>query len=207
MKMHMFSAIIFAGVIGSASAQGISEPSQMPNVILRPHSDTVAVQMLRHEDAEAAFRGSSAPLALAKPGLVLALKVGNEDIYTYACTQIEMPAALLDADGGTIRLVLQHELDPHDQVRVIDEHIALEWTDDTYGKRGRYAGRYGWTRQSGGGDAAWVLGDQVAHNLFAPWDWIWVDDFARFGNGQLLGGNKIQICVHPHVTARVFFYD
>ena len=90
---------------------------------------------------------------------------------------------------------------------IIDEHIGTEWTGDEFGKRGRYAGRYGWTRQSGGGDAPWVLGDKLAHTIAHPWDWIWIDDFARFSNNQLLGNNKIQICTHPHVTARVLFRD
>jgi hypothetical protein len=212
-KPLLVSAVALLGALATnafGQAPGDS-PSHTLDMVLKPQERgeaILAVETITREQSQTAFTASGVSSAVTtKPGLVLALKVGHEDIHTYVCTQLDMPPALLDADGGTIRIIMQHELDPNDQVRVIHEHIGVEYTDDSYGKRGRYVGRYGWTRQGGGGDHSWVLGDQVAHNLFAPWGWIWADDFARFGNNQILGGNKIQICVHPHVTARVFFYD
>jgi hypothetical protein len=118
-----------------------------------------------------------------------------------------MPSYMTDADGGTIRLVMQHEVDSYDQVRVIDEHIGTEYVDNTYGARGRYPGRYGWTRQSGGGEWSWVLGDGAAHNLATPWDWAWIVDYRFLQNNTVLGGDYIRIYSHPHVTTRVVFMD
>ncbi|MQU69063.1 hypothetical protein [Sinorhizobium meliloti] len=194
------SFVLFSAQLVFAEDNPIEEG--FSGVIVSPETKNISIETQTIGDGN-----TIAYETKAHPGTIAAFKVGHEDIYTYSCATFEMPRQLLDADGGTIRLILQHELDPHDQLRIIDEHIAAEWIDDTFGKRGRYAGLYGWTRQSGGGDIAWVLGDQVAHNLAAPWGWIWVDDFARFGNGQLLGGNKVQICSHPHVTARIFLRD
>ncbi|MBD9569008.1 hypothetical protein [Ensifer sp. ENS08] len=195
-------ALSLMSTVTSALAQENPINEGFGGIVIDPKTKSIAVEV---QDLDGANALTVDPKT--HPGTIAAFPLGGEDIYTYFCRVFEMPQQMLDVDGGTIRLIMQHELDPYDQMRMIDEHIATEWSDDTYGKRGRYAGRYGWTRQSGGGDYSWVLGDQVAHNIAAPWGWIWIDDFARFGNGQLLGGNKVQMCVHPHVTARVFLRD
>lgn len=133
--------------------------------------------------------------------------VGGVDWVTYFYIELPLPSYVTDADGGTIRLVMQHEVDGLDQVRVIDEHIGTEYANDAYGNRGRFPGRYGWTRQSGGGDASWILGDGTPHNLAAPWDWAWITDYRWLQGNSVLGGDTIRVYSHPHVTTRVIFRD
>lgn len=141
------------------------------------------------------------------PRIKAAYVVGGEDINTYYYIEIPLPETLKDIDGGTIRLIMQHELDPDDQVRVIDEHIATEYKDDRFGKRGRNKALYGWTRQSGGGDYAWMLGDIAAHTIFNPWGWAWGVDYKWGQDNGVLGGETIRIYSHPHVTTRVIILD
>ncbi|HWO17727.1 MAG TPA: hypothetical protein VNO30_03090 [Kofleriaceae bacterium] len=133
--------------------------------------------------------------------------VGGGDWVTYHYIELPLPSYMTDFDGGTIRLIMQHELDSYDQVRIIDEHIGTEYADNSYGARGRFPGRYGWTRQSGGGDLAWILGDGTPHNLANPWDWAWVLDYRWLQGNSVLGGDYIRIYSHPHVTTRVVFVD
>lgn len=133
--------------------------------------------------------------------------VGGGDWVTYWYIEIPMPSYMTDTDGGTIRLVMQHEVDSYDQLRVIDEHIGTEYVDNTYGARGRFPGRYGWTRQSGGGEWSWILGDGAGHNLATPWDWAWIVDYRFLQNNTVLGGDYIRVYSHPHVTTRVVFMD
>jgi len=133
--------------------------------------------------------------------------VGGSDWVTYYYIEIPLPSYMTDFDGGTIRLVMQHELDSYDQVRVIDEHIGTEYVNDAYGARGHFPGRYGWTRQSGGGEFSWILGDGSPHNLANPWDWAWVLDYRWLQGNSVLGGDTIRIYSHPHVTTRVSLID
>jgi|LGVF01.1.fsa_nt_gb hypothetical protein len=133
--------------------------------------------------------------------------VGGINLTTYYYIEIPFPSCLKDVDGGTIRLIMQHETDASDQVRIIDEHIGTEYDYDSYGRRGRNSGRYGWTRQSGGGDFSWILGDNSAHNLADPWHWAWIVDY-RWGQGNsVLPRDVIRIYSHPHVTTRVIIKD
>jgi hypothetical protein len=133
--------------------------------------------------------------------------VGGVDLYTYYYIEIPFPTALKDADGGTIRLIMQHETHGADQVRVIDEHIGTEFDDPRYGRQGRMHGRYGWTRQSGGGEHAWILGDSKAHNLANPWNWAWITDYRWLQGNGVLPLDQIRIYSHPHVTTRVIIKD
>lgn len=143
----------------------------------------------------------------ANPRICGAYVVGGTNITTYYYIEIVIPDCLKDIDGGTIRLIMQHETEPNDQIRVIDEHIATEYKNNDYGNRGRNNSLYGWTRQSGGGDFAWMLGDAAAHILFNPWDWAWAVDY-KWGDGNaVLGGERIRIYSHPHVTTRVIILD
>jgi hypothetical protein len=133
--------------------------------------------------------------------------VGGGDWVTYYYMELPLPSYMTDFDGGTIRLIMQHEVDSYDQVRIIDEHIGTEYDDNSYGARGRFPGRYGWTRQSGGGDLSWVLGDGTPHNLANPWDWAWIVDYRWLQGNSVIGGDYIRIYSHPHVTTRVVFID
>jgi hypothetical protein len=137
----------------------------------------------------------------------LPMTIGHPFIRAWSCYNTWMPPYIMDQDGGSIRLIMQHKVHRNDQVRVIDLHIGMEWTDNGYGHRGRYPGRYGWTRQSGGGNYAWILGDNTAHQLAYPWGWFRIVDFNWLNGNALLGGNRIRLCSHPDVTTRVVFLD
>lgn len=43
---------------------------------------------------------------------------------TYYYIELNLPRYMTDADGGTIRLIMQHETDGYDQVRIVDEQLA-----------------------------------------------------------------------------------
>ncbi|MEZ5792343.1 MAG: hypothetical protein R3D34_16685 [Nitratireductor sp.] len=133
--------------------------------------------------------------------------IGCKDINTWCYSEFEMPAGILDVEGGRVRLIMQHELNGADEVRMVDLHIACEWTNGSYGANGRLNGRFCWVRQVGGGEYSFILGDNVGHNLFTPWNWVIATDYKYLDGGGILGGNKIRIYAHPHVTARVFFFD
>lgn len=150
---------------------------------------------------------SDDPMASLNPANRVTHVIGGEDLIYYWYTEITLPSYVTDADGGTIRLIMQHETDAWDQVRIIDEHIGTEHDTDWYGRRGRFPGRYGWTRQSGGGEWSWILGDAWAHNLATPWDWAFITDYRWLQDGGVLPGDTIRIYTHPHVTARVVFMD
>lgn len=143
------------------------------------------------------------------PKFVAGFLVGKEDIYNWYFIETEMPDQLLDVDGGRIRVILQHETNPNDQVRTLEIHIGCEWTDDRLGKRGRYAGRSCWARQVGGGEYFFVLGDGTPHIVLRAWkeDWARIVDHQWRQGNAVLEKNMIRIYAHPRVTARVFFYD
>ena len=141
------------------------------------------------------------------PSNRLSFTLGDVDLNIYWFIELPLPSFVTDADGGTIRLIMQHEIDGFDQVRVIDEHIGTEFDNDAFGRRGRFGGRYGWTRQSGGGEWSWILGDGTPHNLATPWDWAFITDYRWLQDNSVLGGDFIRVYSHPHVTTRVIFMD
>lgn len=144
--------------------------------------------------------------AVAQGGSRLAYTVGGADQVTQYCLTVAMPSFLLDYDGGRIRMIMQHERDGYDQLRMVELFVGHEWTNNSYGNRGRYPGRYGWARQAGGGEYAWILGDNAQSTLANPWNWATIHDFWP-GKRTVLGGNNIALCSHPHVTTRFIFYD
>lgn len=112
-----------------------------------------------------------------------------------------LPECLKDFDGGTIRLIMQHQKSSIDEVRIIDLHIGTE-----YPKSGSLLS--GWTRQSGGGNYKWVLGDQDKHVLADPWGWVWVADHYWWGvRGRILDGENILILSEHDIETRVIFKD
>jgi len=71
-------------------------------------------------------------------------EVYNADTLTYECVDISLQDLCDDEDGCDIRLLLQHETDVNDQVRIIDEHIFMEQSSMS---NNRGLGIYGYTRQ------------------------------------------------------------
>ena len=183
------------------TAEGeVTEPARYELVV----EEQTSVDLLEELKKEAQEKEES---GMTDPSTRVIYRVGGINLNTYYYIEIPFPSCLKDADGGTIRLIMQHEIDVNDQVRIIDEHIGTEYDTDYYGRRGRNSGRYGWTRQSGGGEFSWILGDNRAEVLADPWHWAWIVDY-RWGQGNtVLPKDVIRIYSHPHVTTRVIIKD
>jgi len=141
------------------------------------------------------------------PGTVAVYIVGGNDQSLYWFIEIPLPPQLKDLDGGTIRLIMQHETAPDDAIRIVDEHMATEADDDSWGLRGRGIGRYGLTYPGGIGDDAWILGDSVPHILVNYSEWVRIVDYRWLQDDTVLPLDVIRIYVHPFVTARVIIKD
>jgi len=141
----------------------------------------------------------------------LQFEVYNSNTTTWACVTKDLEDYCGDADGCTIRAVMHHELDGSDQVRIIDEHIYMEQPALSKNRR---AGRYGWTRQGGGGDYSWITGMGGRYTMFNPWSWIYMYNYKHDNcAGQVGTGSAyadpytFTFMTHPHVRTNLFVYD
>jgi len=141
----------------------------------------------------------------------LTFEVYNPDSTTYACVEQDLEEYCGDADGCTIKLLMQHETDGNDHVRIIDEHIYMEQTSLS---NNNGAGIYGWTRQGGGGDYSWITGTASRYDIFNPWSWVWAKNYrhdlcpGQVGNGPAYTDPYIfNFMSHPHVRTTVIVYD
>ena len=134
--------------------------------------------------------------------------VYDSDTSTYACVTKNLENHCGDEDGCTIRLLMQHETNSNDRVRVIDEMIFMEQPD-----MGTFRnGRYGWTRQQGGGDYSWITGTSSRYTLFSPWDWVWAYNYQHrycVGGESSAHSNPYEFTFmsHPHIKSTVVVYD
>jgi hypothetical protein len=134
--------------------------------------------------------------------------IGCPDQKTWCYLEIELPESLKDVDGGTIRLIMQHELSNVDEVRVIDIAVATENDDPAYGSGHHQEGRYVWMAISGTWTtSAASLGDNARENLAGPLGWVWIVDYKWLEGDDLLGGDRIRIYSHPDVTTRMIVFD
>lgn len=140
------------------------------------------------------------------------VKVGlwNLDTTTWACTTLNLEDWCGDADGCTMRLLLQHETDGNDQVRIIDEEIYMEQTSLSSNNG---AGLYGWTSQSGG-DYSWITGTGNRYTMFSPWNWVWMYNYRHtYCPGQVDHGPAytdpytFTFMSHPLVKSTILIYD
>ena len=140
--------------------------------------------------------------------LIWAAVIGRKDQEYWSFIELEMPEELLDFDGGSMRVIMQHELNPHDTVVVRDTTIGCEWPDETMGRKRNYPGIFCWTQPTGQPDRSFILGDTAHHDVWTPHhDWVRMTDYRWRADNKVLGGTKIRITVHPHVTARVLMFD
>lgn len=118
-----------------------------------------------------------------------------------------------DEDGCRIRLLMQHETDSYDKVKCIEEFIYMEQPDKSSKK---YPGVYGWTRQMGGGDVAWIAGvNNKNYEIFGPWDWAYMYNYNhKYCPGQSgatgpthTNPYEFTFMSHPHVLTTIFVYD
>ncbi|MFT6376925.1 MAG: hypothetical protein ACJARS_003585 [bacterium] len=139
------------------------------------------------------------------------IDVNNESQTSqYRCSTYDVSAACGDADGCMIRMIMDHKTDGNDQVRVIDQNIYME-NSTTYGNRSSN-GRYGWTRQSGGGDHSWISGNGSKSTIAAPWDWGWIFTYGhsycpQYGAHTNLPTGTFGFMSHPAVRTRFQIFD
>jgi len=141
----------------------------------------------------------------------MSFEVYNADTTTYACIKKDLKDSCGDFDGCTIRVLMQHEIDQYDQVRIIDENIYME-QDSLAIKKG--AGVHGWTRQSGGGDYDWITGMTNKYTIFSPWDWVWVRNYdtsvcqgRTADSAAHTNPYDFTFMSHPHVRTNFIVYD
>ena len=188
-----------AGGAGTAGNNSLSLPACSDSQILKYNATSAS-----WECAEMPSSEDSAPLKF---------EVYNPDISTYACIHdVDLEDYCGDEDGCTIRLLMQHETDGYDQVHIIDEHIYMEQPDLS---NNRNAGIYGWTRQSGGGDYAWVTGTtNLYYTIFNPWDWVWMLNYKHpycpdqtVTSSPYTNPYMFTFMSHPYVRATFIVYD
>jgi len=138
-------------------------------------------------------------------------EVYNSDTTTYACVEKNLTDFCGDEDGCDIRIEMQHETDGNDQVRIIDEHIFMEQSSMS---NNRNSGKYGWTRQGGGGDYSWITGAGLQYTIFDPWGWVWMFNYrhdycpGQVGNGPAYSDHyKFTFMSHPQVRTKLIVYD
>lgn len=109
-----------------------------------------------------------------------------------------------DGDGCRIRIVIDWFTTGDDQMRIIDEHIGVE-------QYGRNAGNglYGYTRQSAGGEHAWISGGGWNGVVFTPWDaaQAWTYRPGHCGSYQALSNLTLMFTAAPNIHATFYVYD
>lgn len=132
--------------------------------------------------------------------------VGNQfNQSTRYCILYTLPFDVAgDADGGRIRLIMQHETSSSDEIRIADYFIGFELAG--YGTNNGYPGRTGWSRTGISGDHKFILDDGARHTVLAPWNWATITDYHPITNVTTTG-NDVYLCSHPYVYSRFFFYD
>jgi len=132
--------------------------------------------------------------------------VGNQFNQTSRqCTMFTLPTDIDDWDGGRIRLIMQHETAPNDEIRVIDYVIAME-APGVWGSNDNNGGHTGWARTGSNGDHRFILGDGVRNIIADPWGWATVTDYNPVNN-VIATGDDLWFCSHPYVTTRFIFYS
>lgn len=198
-----------AGPKGDAGARGATGPQGLQGVP-GPKGDIGAVGPVGPQ-------GPTGPSGAggSRPGSApLRFQVYNADTTTWACVDQDLSSYCADDDGCEIVLNMQHETDPTDQVRTISERIYIEQSSLSSNLN---PGAYGWTRQLGGGDFAWILGTSTPYKMFSPWDWFFMQNY-RDGTCPDRNGTdappyqgadlyKFTFRSHPHVRTTVFVYD
>ena len=189
-----------AGANGSDGARGPAGPTG-PQGLAGPTGATGAV-------------GPTGPQGPAGPSgntLVATIDVNNESQQSaYRCATYNVTSACMDADGCTIRMIMDHKTDGNDQVRVIDQFIYME--NSTTRGNNSSNGRYGWTRQSGGGDYSWISGNGATYTIAEPWGWAWIFTYGhsycpQYSRHTVFSTGTLGFMSHPDVRTRFLIYD
>ena len=154
--------------------------------------------------------GTNCPVSMGG-SVPLKFEVYNSDTSTYVCVEQDLEEYCGDEDGCTIRLLLQHETEGSDQVRIIDEHIYMEQTSLS---NNLGAGIYGWTRQGGGGEYSWITGSTGQYDIASPWGWVWIKNYkhdwceGQVGNGPAFTNPyTFSFMSHADVRTNIIVYD
>ena len=130
----------------------------------------------------------------------------NQNIWYY--DEFDIPEDLKDRDGGTIRLIMQHEWLANDDVRVVDIAVGCEHNgDEYYAHVSKQPGLRCWFQPNIGAPLSGSLGDTVGENYASPWEWAYITDYKLHDDWSILGGERLRLYAHPDVTVRVRIID
>jgi len=101
----------------------------------------------------------------------LEFEVYNADLTTWTCVDKDVREHCGDADGCTIRLMMQYERS--DEVREITEEIYMEQPGKS---KAINPGIHGHTRE-GSGSYAWITGTSALYDIFWPWRWMYAMNY------------------------------
>ena len=139
------------------------------------------------------------------PAQIFLLNAGA-NITQWTCQDVDLQDACNNKDGCRIRMVMQLKTDTSDQLRMIDENIAMEIPSQG---GGRSPGVYGWTSE-GAGSYAWISGGSTIHTVASPWDWGFILTYRHSncgGNNSILPAYQFRLMTHPQVQTRFLIYD
>lgn len=152
------------------------------------------------------------PIGFDQPIPKIVFVLDSDNTTDWKCQNINLQESCGDLDGCNITLSLQHKIDGTDMVRGVEERIFMEHSMLSNNK---HPGTHGYTRQQSGGEMAWITGTAAKYHMFAPWGWIYMQNYEH----QLCPGNRgrqgnafpnpydFQMLVHPHVRALIMIED
>jgi len=137
--------------------------------------------------------------------------ISNPDYSTYECLHdIDIKDVCGDFDGCTMKIIMQHEAH-YDQVRHYEVYLTMEQPSLS---NNTYAGVYGWSQYTGGGEVGWITGTASRYTMAHPWDWMWMFNYKHsYCPGQsghspaYADPYKVTLMSHPHVKTTVIFID
>lgn len=159
-------------------------------------------------------QGPAGPAGPAGPSgstifATVSLNTDGNNSY-YECATLDVRPACADADGCTIRMMLDHKTSGSDEVRIIDQHIYME-NSTTYGYNASN-GLYGYTRQSGGGDRSWISGNGTNYTIADPWSWGWILTYGhsncqQYSSHTRLPAGTLGFMANPSIRTRFVIFD
>ena len=143
------------------------------------------------------------------PPMVLSLKSPN--LTEWACVNVNLKEHCGDLDGCKVTLNMTHKIDGTDKTLGIQEFLYFENRVNST-KKGN--GKYGYTRQAGGGQHFWITGNTTRYTMYAPWAWSYMYNYRhaycpdQTGHGPAFKAPyKVSLMNHPHVNIVVIIED
>lgn len=129
---------------------------------------------------------------------------GPGNTTNWYCTDVDLSDICMDADGCSVRVVMENKVDGNDAVRTIEAHLYAELGP----MNSNVFGLTGFTRQDGG-ELGWISGYNN-HTVIDLWGWSWMFTYRHsncYGSVTTLPMKRFNIMTHPHIASRYYFYD